>query len=186
MLHHISVGVADVSRAAAFYDAVLATLGYKRVMEVLPYAVAYGAQGPQFWIGLPANQAAPSCGNGVHVAFAARSREAIAEFHRAALGAGGSDEGGAGPRPDYGPDYYGAFVRDPDGNKLEAVLTPEPAAPPAAKVKPRAAPAKAKTRKKKAAGKAQPATRKKAKKAAKKTAKKAAKPARRKKAKRAR
>ena len=153
MLHHVSVGVADVERAAAFYDPVLATLGYKRVMEILPYAIAYGARAPEFWIGQPANQATASSGNGVHIAFEAGSREAIAAFHRAALEAGGSDEGGAGPRPDYGPDYYGAFVRDPDGNKLEAVLSPEPpaaaAAPPAERA--RSAKKKAKARVKKAA-----------------------------------
>ena len=56
MLHHVSVGVTDVERAAKFYDAVLGTLGYKRVMEYLPYAIAYGDSGPSFWIGLPHNQ----------------------------------------------------------------------------------------------------------------------------------
>ena len=176
MLHHVSVGVADVERAAAFYDAVLATLGYRRVMEVLPYAVAYGSQAPEFWIGRPANQNAASSGNGVHVAFKAASKEAIEAFHRAALGAGGSDEGGAGPRPDYGPDYYGAFVRDPEGNKLEAVLTPEPPAAPQPKAAARAKRTKAKApAKRPAAKKAKAARGKKAKQPAKKAGRKKAK-----------
>jgi catechol 2,3-dioxygenase-like lactoylglutathione lyase family enzyme len=125
MLHHVSVGVRDVARAAQFYDAVLATLGYKRVMEFLPYAVAYGDKNPEFWVQLPSDRNPASVGNGVHVGFAARSKEAIHSFHRAALGAGGANEGDPGPRPDYGPAYYGAFVRDVDGNKLEAVLAAE-------------------------------------------------------------
>jgi catechol 2,3-dioxygenase-like lactoylglutathione lyase family enzyme len=129
MLHHVSVGVADVGRAAGFYDSVLATLGYKRVMEFLPYALAYGSGAPEFWVQLPANRSAATIGNGVHIGFKARTKDAIHAFHRAALAAGGTDEGAAGPRPDYGSDYYGAFVRDLDGNKLEACLAPEPAAP---------------------------------------------------------
>jgi catechol 2,3-dioxygenase-like lactoylglutathione lyase family enzyme len=128
MLHHVSVGVADVARATGFYDSVLAALGYKRVMEVLPYGVGYGTDKPEFWVGLPENRAPAAVGNGVHIGFTARSKAAVQAFHRAALAAGGSDEGAAGPRPIYGPDYYGAFVRDLDGNKLEACLAPEHAA----------------------------------------------------------
>jgi len=73
MLHHVSVGVADVERAAKFYDAVLGALGYKRVAEYLPHAVAFGVTSPSFWIGLPNNQEAASTGNGVHIGFSARS-----------------------------------------------------------------------------------------------------------------
>lgn len=173
MLHHVSIGVADVGRAATFYDTVLATLGYKRVMEFMPYAVAYGDTKPEFWVQRPANQSAAAAGNGVHIAFQAATKEAIDAFHRAALGAGATDEGGAGPRPDYGPDYYGAFVRDPDGNKIEAVLAP----PPAAVERPTAArPAKRKAKKKRPAAAAKRAGKKKvAKKAGKKTGRKKAK-----------
>ena len=128
MLHHVSIGVADVARAAQFYDRVLQELGYKRVFEVLPYGIGYGEKQPAFWIGLPHDQRAPSVGNGVHIAFNATSEEMIRAFHRAALDAGGSDDGAPGPRPDYGPDYFGAFVRDLDGNKIEAVLVRVPAA----------------------------------------------------------
>jgi catechol 2,3-dioxygenase-like lactoylglutathione lyase family enzyme len=128
MLHHISIGVADVARAAQFYDRVLQELGFKRVMEVLPYGIAYGDKQPAFWIGLPHDQGTASTGNGVHVAFNATSEEMIRAFHSAALEAGGTDDGAPGPRPDYGPDYFGAFVRDLDGNKIEAVLVRLPAA----------------------------------------------------------
>ena len=155
MLHHVSIGVRDVGRAAKFYDAVLAALGYKRVMEFLPFAVGYGETHPNFWVQLPQDQKAASVGNGVHVSFIARSKEAVHRFHSTALAQGGTDNGGPGPRAEYSPEYYGAFVIDLDGNKLEATLLPP------SKAKPKAKAAK------------KPA-KKVAKKAAKKTAKKAA------------
>ena len=122
MLHHVSIGVASVERAAAFYDAVLSKLGFKRVMEVMPYGIAYGLKMPQFWIQLPHDQRSASGGNGTHIAFSANSKAAVNAFHAAALSAGGNDEGAPGPRPEYTPEYYGAFVRDLDGNKIEAVF----------------------------------------------------------------
>ena len=122
MLHHVSVGVSDVARAAKFYDAVLKTLGYKRVMEFMPYALAYGEDHPEFWIQLPHDQRPMSVGNGVHLGFIARTKDQVNKFHAAALANGGSNNGEPGPRPDYGPEYYGAFVYDLDGNKLEATL----------------------------------------------------------------
>jgi len=124
MLHHVSVGVSDVAKAADFYDAILGALGYKRTAQYLPYAIAYGEGTSEFWIQLPADQGSPSPGNGAHIGFSARSRDAVHRFHEAAIGNGGTDNGAPGPRPDYGPDYYGAFVRDPFGNKLEATLNP--------------------------------------------------------------
>jgi len=125
MLHHVSVGVRDVARAATFYDPVLAALGYKRVADYSPGAIGYGEREgqPQFWIGLPHDKSPASVGNGTHVGFIARSKEAVNKFHEAALKAGGSNNGEPGPRPDYGPAYYGAFIYDLDGNKVEATLT---------------------------------------------------------------
>ncbi|HEY7089190.1 MAG TPA: VOC family protein [Tepidisphaeraceae bacterium] len=122
MLHHVSVGVRDVARAASFYDPVLKALGYRRVADYSPGAIAYGESKdrPQFWIGLPHDQGLPSAGNGAHVGFAAKSKGAVNKFHEAALRAGGSNNGEPGPRPDYGPAYYGAFIYDLDGNKIEA------------------------------------------------------------------
>ncbi|MDE1987077.1 MAG: VOC family protein [Alphaproteobacteria bacterium] len=153
MLHHVSVGVRDVERAAAFYDAVLGTLGYKRIMEFLPYAVAYGDNSPSFWVQLPHNQQAASVGNGVHIGFIARNKNAVHRFHSAALVNGGVNDGEPGPRPDYGPEYYGAFVLDLDGNKLEATLTATPKAASAAKSKTKAKAKSAKKPVKKAAPK---------------------------------
>ena len=158
MLHHVSVGVRDVARAAQFYDSVLGALGYKRVMEFMPYGIGYGESTPVFWVQLPHDQNAASVGNGVHVGFIGRSKAVIETFHRAALEAGGADEGAPGARPDYGPHYFGAFVRDLDGNKLEAVLV---AATPAKRAG-RAAKKKAKRNSKKAAKKAPKTNRKRA------------------------
>jgi len=153
MLHHVSIGVADVERAARFYDVVLSKLGFRRVMEVLPYGIAYGLTMPQFWVQLPHDQSSPSGGNGTHVAFSANSKSAVNAFHAAAISAGGKDEGAPGPRPEYTPNYYGAFARDLDGNKIEAVFLPMgPAKPAATKAKSR----KAKTVKKAAARKSAP------------------------------
>ena len=146
MLHHVSVGVSDVARAAQFYDRVLGALGYRRVMEFLPYAIGYGDSTPSFWVQLPADQRPATVGNGVHIGFVATSKDVIGAFHRSALEAGGTDEGAPGPRPDYGPDYYGAFVRDLDGNKLEAVLVVRAAAPAAKKKAKKKAAKKAKAK----------------------------------------
>lgn len=171
MLHHVSVGVANVERAAKFYDAVLGTLGYKRVMEFMPYAVAFGDKKPSFWVQLPNDQMPASVGNGVHIAFSAPTKRAVEAFHRAALDNGGKDEGVPGPRPEYTPEYFGAFVRDIDGNKIEAMLLPD--------VKPARAASgrKTKVKAKKAAGK-------KAKAASRKPAKKTKRATKRRKAKR--
>ncbi|HEX3675166.1 MAG TPA: VOC family protein [Rhizomicrobium sp.] len=158
MLHHVSVGVRDVARAATFYDPVLKALGYKRVADYSPGAIGYGEKGgqPQFWIGLPHDQGVPSSGNGTHVGFIAKSKGAVMKFHDAALKAGGSNNGEPGPRPDYGSKYYGAFIYDLDGNKIEATLLTKIAAPakarkPAAKARPpwtsKSAPAKKKKKK---------------------------------------
>ncbi len=123
MIHHVSLGVTDLERAAAFYDAVLTPLGYRRTLEVAGLAIAYGEELPEFWIGGPLDRSRPAtAGNGTHIAFAAPSPEAVDRFHAAALEHGADDDGAPGPRPQYGPDYYGAFVRDPDGNKIEACL----------------------------------------------------------------
>lgn len=163
MLHHVSVGVRDFARAAKFYDAVLATLGFTRAADYSPHAIGYGERGgaPIFWIGAPHDGKPMSAGNGTHLGFTARSKAQVLKFHEVALKMGGSNNGEPGPRPDYGPDYYGAFIYDLDGNKIEATLNPQPLPPKAKKA------VKTKTAKRPA------------KKIAKKTAKKKAKKARR-------
>lgn len=125
-LDHVSVGVTNVTRAKALYDAALAPLGMKPIFPVdiagRLVGVGYGEnQKPSFWIQLPANQQPASMGNGVHIAFAAPNRAAVDAFYLAALEHGGVEDGAPGLRTEYHPDYYAALVRDPDGNKLEAV-----------------------------------------------------------------
>ena len=124
LLHHVSVGTNDFERATVFYDATLATLGCKRVFD-FPGAVAYGKRHPEFWVQKPIDGEPATLGNGIHFGFIASSREDVAAFHAAAIAAGGSDDGAPGPRPDYGPGYYGCFVRDPDGHKIEAAVVPQ-------------------------------------------------------------
>lgn len=135
MLHHVSVGVGDLSRAITFYDKVLGALGYKRVMTFDGIAAAYGETFPEFWIGRPHDGGTASVGNGVHISFRARNEAGVKAFHDAALDLGGRDDGPPGPRPNYGPNYFGAFARDLDGNKIEAVFHAEAKAQPARKAK---------------------------------------------------
>ncbi len=119
ILSHVSIGTDDFDRALRFYDAVLATLGCKRTLEH-PGAVAYGKLYPEFWVQRPIDGKPASLGNGTHFGFVATSRAAVDAFHAAAVRGGGTSDGEPGPRPAYGPQYYGAFVRDPDGHKIEA------------------------------------------------------------------
>ncbi|KNY18766.1 glyoxalase [Shinella sp. SUS2] len=128
MLHHLSLGVRDILRAAAFYDAALAPLGYGRVWsDIRPgepdQAVGYGppGSGDKLCLKDRGMVTAPP-GPGFHVAFAAPSRSAVDAFHQAALAAGGRDNGPPGLRLHYGPAYYAAFVIDPDGHAIEAVF----------------------------------------------------------------
>jgi len=122
MLHHISLGTIDLARATAFYDAALGALGYARVWTDRT-AVGYGRPGGGDKLAIKLqNEGAIGPGPGFHLAFAASSRDAVAAFHRAALSHGGVDNGGPGPRPAYGPNYFAAFVLDPDGHRLEAVI----------------------------------------------------------------
>jgi catechol 2,3-dioxygenase-like lactoylglutathione lyase family enzyme len=122
MFNHVSVGTRDLERASRFYDAALGALGYRRTSSE-SFGNAWGVHWPEFWATLP-DEGEAAAGNGVHVAFVAASREAVDAFHAAGIAAGGSDAGAPGLR-DYTPDYYAAFLRDPDGNKIEAVHLPE-------------------------------------------------------------
>lgn len=119
MLHHVSLGTNDMARARVFYDAVLGVIGL-RFLDAA-FGLNYGTGSFLVSIVRPVDGLPATPGNGVHLAFAAGSRVMVNEFHRVALEHGGSSDGAPGPRPDYNPHYYGAFVRDPDGNKLEAV-----------------------------------------------------------------
>ncbi len=123
MIDHIGMPVSDIARATEFYLRALSPLGIAIVMQASAEesghgaAVGFGAnQKPFFWIG-----EGERSGGHVHVAFAASSREGVDAFYRAALAAGGKDNGPPGLRPHYHANYYGAFVLDPDGNNIEAV-----------------------------------------------------------------
>jgi catechol 2,3-dioxygenase-like lactoylglutathione lyase family enzyme len=125
-IDHVSIGVSNMARAKAFYDAVLAHVGLTAVMPVeiggQLVGVGYGHTPlkPSFWIQFPINGQPATMGNGVHIAFTAPSRAAVDAFFLTALEHGGIEDGRPGLRSEYHPDYYGAFVRDPDGNKIEA------------------------------------------------------------------
>ncbi len=122
IISHISIPVTDAARALAFYDKVMPTIGAKRVYEVSDEIVAYGKQFPEFWVHKPVDGQLGNTGNGWHVGFLAASKAQVNAFHKAALEAGGTNDGAPGPRPHYGPGYYGGFVRDLDGNKIEAMM----------------------------------------------------------------
>ncbi|MDR1450118.1 MAG: VOC family protein [Propionibacteriaceae bacterium] len=125
-LHHVSLQCGDVAAAAAFYDAVLAPLNASRQMDFAPHAIGYGSVPgqPDFWIG------EFNSGDGfreTHIAFAAESRAEVDAFFAAAQAQGAQVLHEPRLWPEYGPAYYGAFVRDPDGNNVEAVTFAEPA-----------------------------------------------------------
>jgi catechol 2,3-dioxygenase-like lactoylglutathione lyase family enzyme len=124
MFSHITIGARDLTRLIAFYDRVLAPLGIGRVMTSEEFGFAGWRRekdGPTFFVTRPhdGNPALP--GNGTMTAFTAPDRAAVDAAHAAGLAAGGSDEGPPGLRPHYAPDYYGAYLRDPEGNKLHVV-----------------------------------------------------------------
>jgi catechol 2,3-dioxygenase-like lactoylglutathione lyase family enzyme len=118
MIDHTGIGVADVARSAAFYDATLATLGMRRAMQMPPGigsdGVGYGFDYPVFWIDRFHPHSVKQ-----HTAFATKNRAQVDAFHAAAIKAGGTDNGPPGQRR---PNYYAAFVLDPDGNNIEAVF----------------------------------------------------------------
>lgn len=122
MFSHVTVGSADLTRAVAFYDAVLPLLGLHRHEFDLDVGLAGWAadptRTPQFFVMRPRDGRPASVGNGVTIAFEAADRALVARFHEAALAAGAVEEGAPGLRPHYHPDYFGAYCRDLDGNKL--------------------------------------------------------------------
>jgi catechol 2,3-dioxygenase-like lactoylglutathione lyase family enzyme len=121
VLSHVSLGTNDYPRAKAFYDQVLATLQIQCVMD-FEGGAGYGRQFPEFWIQRPYDGNAASVGNGVHISFLANSIDEVKAFHQKALELGGKDDGPPDYRKEYSDNYYAAFVRDLDGNKIEAML----------------------------------------------------------------
>jgi catechol 2,3-dioxygenase-like lactoylglutathione lyase family enzyme len=123
MIDHVSVAVADLVRSAAFYEAVLAPLGLGRLVT-REATIGFGKAYPEFWINLREGLAPVPPATGVHICLRTRDENAVRAFHAAALAHGGSDAGAPGPRQAAMTTYYGAFVFDPDGNKIEAVTFP--------------------------------------------------------------
>jgi catechol 2,3-dioxygenase-like lactoylglutathione lyase family enzyme len=120
-IHHVSVGVNDVVAARRFYDPLMTLLGLT-IRSVDDDSVDYGAEKLVFSLETPVNGRRATPGNGVHIAFSAPDRATVDAFHREAMRLGARDEGAPGPRPEYSSSYYGAFVLDPEGNKIEAVV----------------------------------------------------------------
>jgi catechol 2,3-dioxygenase-like lactoylglutathione lyase family enzyme len=122
VIDHVSIAVSNLARSVAFYEAVLAPLGHTKLV-VRERMIGFGKTHSELWINLRENLAPAPGDVGAHVAFRARSVEAVQAFHAAALAHGGADDGAPGRRPyGAGPNvYYSAFVRDPDGNRIEAV-----------------------------------------------------------------
>jgi len=122
MIHHVSLGTNDADRAAHFYDPVLAVIGMSR-QSMEHGSIGYGNPAHEYLFCLekPTDGQRATVGNGVHIAFAAAHRDVVDRFYRVALASGGTDAGAPGLRPRYDGNYYSAFVRDPDGNKIEVV-----------------------------------------------------------------
>jgi catechol 2,3-dioxygenase-like lactoylglutathione lyase family enzyme len=117
MIDHLGLEVREYMRSKDFYLAALAPLGIELMMEFEGRVGGFGRDGkPFFWL----REGEPAAG--IHVAFASPDTDTVDAFYSAAIGAGGEDNGAPGPRPHYHPRYYGAFVRDPDGNNVEAVF----------------------------------------------------------------
>lgn len=123
VLSHVTLGTNDAARSVRFYDNVLGALGWQRLPRPPGKAPYYEKDGqwPGLYLYKPEDGRPATWGNGTHIAFDAETRESVDAFHAAALAHGGMSEGPPGLRPHYGDNYYAAYVRDPDGNKLQAV-----------------------------------------------------------------
>ena len=120
MIDHVSIAVRDLPASARFYEIVLSPLGYTK-LETRPDTVAFGKAYAEFWLNHRASMTLVGADASAHIALRARSRDAVDAFHAAALAAGGTSAGAPGLRPQHGEGYYAAFIRDADGNKIEAV-----------------------------------------------------------------
>ncbi len=120
MIDHVSIGARSLAAAKRFYDRAFLPLGFKALSES-PGSLGYGDDDAiQFWVSETSSPVAADPKSGLHFCFRAPTRRSVDEFHAAGLAAGGRDNGKPGLRPDFGPDYYAAFIVDPDGYRLEA------------------------------------------------------------------
>lgn len=121
IMSHVSLGTNNFEKAVEFYDQVMLTIGAKRIVEY-DGAVAYGKEYPEFWVQTPEDEKPAQVANGTHYGFVAASKEQVHEFWEKALEMGATPDGEPGPRPHYGEPYYGCFLRDFDGHKIEAIF----------------------------------------------------------------
>jgi len=121
MIDHVSIAVRDLKVSARFYEPLLATLGMTKLRDWPDAAIGYGKKYPEFWINRRKDMAPVAADSGVHICLRAPSVQAVDAFHAAALAAGGISDGAPGLRANYHENYYAAFIRDPDGNRIEAV-----------------------------------------------------------------
>jgi len=124
MIDHVSVGVADLARAARFYEAALGALGLSRLVT-RPATIGFGKTYPEFWINLRGGMPKVAQESGTHICLRAKTTAEVDAFHSAAIGAGGASDGAPGIRPHDRVTYYAAFVIDLDGNRIEAVTFPQ-------------------------------------------------------------
>ncbi|MEJ8571481.1 VOC family protein [Microbaculum marinum] len=120
---HVSIAVADLEAATRFYRAVLATIGLSQLVA-RPHTAGFGKSYPEFWLNARPGMSPVPPDGGAHICLRCRSRQAVVAFHEAALARGGSDAGAPGDRQGARTPYFGAFIRDPDGNKIEVVTFP--------------------------------------------------------------
>ena len=121
MIDHISIAVRDIKTAEVFYTALLAPLGFSKLREWPDAAIGYGKKYPEFWINRRPEMTSVTADSGVHICLRAASTEMVDAFHAAALAGGGTSDGAPGLRVHYHDCYYAAFIRDADGNRIEAV-----------------------------------------------------------------
>jgi len=119
MIDHVSIGVRDIAKAKAFYDAALKPIGYS-CLSSSESSLGYGKDCVAFWVSASTSPVPPDPNSGLHFCFTAPARKSVDAFHQAAIGHGGRDNGKPGLRSDYGANYYAAFVIDPDGYRIEA------------------------------------------------------------------
>ena len=121
MIDHVSAAVRDLAKAEAFYTALLAPLGMTKLREWPGAAIGFGKKYPEFWINRRHAMDRVADDGGVHICLRAPDTKAVEAFHAAAVTSGGASDGAPGLRRQYHDDYYAAFIRDPDGNRIEAV-----------------------------------------------------------------
>jgi catechol 2,3-dioxygenase-like lactoylglutathione lyase family enzyme len=121
MIDHISIAVRDLAKGEQFYAAALAPLGFAKLREWPNAAIGFGKKYPEFWINVRGTMGRVADDSGVHICLRAPDTAAVDAFHAAALKAGGSSDGEPGLRPHYHGGYYAAFIRDPNGNRIEAL-----------------------------------------------------------------